>query len=65
MKRPISKSENKRNRVCRYCGGTIYAEQTGVVIEGVHVSPKRVDLHFHKNCILEMIEKFYDVIGEV
>ena len=39
-----------RDRVCKICGDKIARHTWALVLRDVHVSPKRVDLHFHEAC---------------
>lgn len=45
-----------KDRVCRICGEKLTRDTWGIVLENVHVSPKRVNLHFHEGCFMRSLE---------
>jgi hypothetical protein len=47
----IKIQKTERQAKCRLCEKKINKNTEAVVMKQVHVSPKRVDLWFHTNCI--------------
>jgi transcription elongation factor Elf1 len=47
----ITRRKPERVATCRLCEKDIAVGSPAVVFEGIHVSPKVVDLFFHVNCI--------------
>ena len=41
-----------RDRICRLCEKPIDQGEAAYVFRGVHVPPKRRDLHMHINCLM-------------
>ena len=52
MAKIISKSSNRIAK-CRLCQNDIERKEMRIVISKVYVSPRNVDLHFHKNCFIQ------------
>jgi len=55
MARILKKSSDK-DRVCRLCEKPIERHEVAYVFTGVHVPPKRRDLHMHLWCLMAEIE---------
>ena len=64
-KRSLNVSTTNQIRVCRWCEQDIPQKETSIVMEQIHVSPKRVDLHFHPQCIIEMQDLILDILEEL
>lgn len=45
-----------RDRVCKICGEKMVRHTWGLVLRDCHVSPKKVDLHFHEGCFVRSFE---------
>ena len=61
MNRTISKLTTNKTRKCRYCEKLIYPQSMSIVLEQVHISPHRHDLHFHPGCWKKMLEYKYEI----
>jgi hypothetical protein len=47
----IEKLSSDKDRVCRMCEKPIARGETAYVFRGVHVPPKKKDLHMHVECL--------------
>ena len=47
----LVKRISERERICRLCEKPIEPDEIAYVFIGVHVPPKRRDLHMHLNCL--------------
>ena len=45
-----------RDKKCRICNDSISKNTWCLVMEGIHVSPKKVDLFFHEGCMSRALD---------
>jgi hypothetical protein len=47
----LEKITSERERICRLCEKPIDKDEIAYVMRGVHIPPKRRDLHMHIECL--------------
>ncbi len=52
----LEKITSERERICRLCEKPIAKDEIAYVMRGVHVPPKRRDLHMHLRCLIAEIQ---------
>jgi hypothetical protein len=54
-----------KDRVCRICSDKIVRNTWAIVLLDCHVSPKKVDLHFHEGCFMRSLADAKHEYGEL
>ena len=57
--------QSDRERICRICEKPIEKNLTSIVIEECKVSNRKVNIHFHYDCIFQSLEKLQEDFEEL
>jgi len=52
----IKMHKSDKERICRICEKVIGKNETSIVIEGCKVGNKKVNIHFHYDCIYPSVQ---------